>query len=79
MSPIGTGVKSYGSVSFMDNESKLMPRNLSCNYPANDPVFYIPKIPELTRVPDPKPPKQAPLAGVLMADIDNGPVETIVI
>ena len=63
MSPIGTGVKSYGSVSFMDNESKLMPRNLSCNYPANDPVFYIPKIPELTRVPDPKPPKKAPLAG----------------
>ena len=63
MSPMGTGVKSYGSVSFVDNESKLMTSNLSCNYPANDPIFYIPKVPELTRVPDPKPPKKAPLAG----------------
>lgn len=45
------------------NESKLLPFSLSCNYPPRDPVFHIPKVPELTRIPDPKPPKKAPLAG----------------
>ena len=63
MSPMGTGGKSYGSVSFMDSGSALMSPGMSCNYPSSDPVFYIPKVPELTKVPDPKPPKKAPLAG----------------
>ena len=54
MSPTGT-------VSFM-NESKLQ-SSFSFNYPSKDPAFYIPKVPELTKVPDPKPPKKAPLAG----------------
>lgn len=45
------------------SESKFLPLSLSCNYPSRDPVFHIPKVPELTKVPDPKPPKKAPLAG----------------
>ena len=28
-----------------------------------EPLFYIPKVPELTKVPDPQPPKKAPLTG----------------
>lgn len=63
ISIMGTGMKSYDSVPYERSESRTFPVSSSFNYPTKDPIFYIPKVPELTKVPDPKPPRKAPLAG----------------
>jgi len=36
---------------------------LAPNYPVAEPVFYVPQVPNITRVPEPRPARRAPLAG----------------
>jgi hypothetical protein len=60
---LGTGTKSFDSAMFEGSETKARPETSTYNYTSKDPIFQIPKVPELTKVPDPKPPRKAPLAG----------------
>ena len=36
---------------------------ISPNYPLQEPVFIVPNVPDLTKVPEPKPPKRPPAPG----------------
>jgi len=36
---------------------------LQANYPKEEPVFYIPQCPNITKVPEPRPARKAPVAG----------------
>lgn len=55
-SPSGTMSSSLGM-------GMLGPAHQHPNYPPDDPIFYIPQVPKLTKVPPPAPPKKAPVAG----------------
>ena len=63
MSLAGTGMRSLDLAPYEGSESKARLETPTYNYPSKDPIFHIPKVPELTKVPDPKPPRKAPLAG----------------
>ena len=36
---------------------------LQPNYPMAEPVFYVPQCPNITKVPEPRPARKAPVAG----------------
>ena len=36
---------------------------LQANYPMAEPVFYVPQCPNITKVPEPRPARKAPVAG----------------
>jgi hypothetical protein len=60
---LGTGTKSFDSAMFEGSDTKARNETITFSYTSKDPIFQIPKVPELTKVPDPKPPRKAPLAG----------------
>lgn len=62
ISTLSAGMKSGDSVSPSGPTPRMTERDIN-NYPFKDPIFHIPVVPELTIIPDPKPPRKAPLAG----------------
>ena len=68
---LDSGLRSNDRSSYTDGTLKMALESASYNYPSKDPIFHVLKVPQLTIIPDPKPPRKAPLAGYDMKTLRN--------